>query len=257
MALPATVRQEMPKSVPRPSREYAERPGTQEAEDGGGAASASRLSLNMHACRSCGNAGGCTTGASPRAGSETPRRSSSADVSCAGFPSGICRSGTLSQASVGGGRVFTLKQLRDLIEDVYASKTRLDQKAYATQMPKETLAQHLTTYLNNRYGLKRLVDEYAYAVQHGILRYENSDADVATFGCALRCEVDEGFIAVQNQLKHTVHELLRVYIRGKHPHKTDSQISAKIVFAGAGGGTLSVLQKAGIPQVKGHALSWM
>ena len=52
--------------------------------------------------------------------------------------------------------------------------------------------------------------------------------------------------------------LLRlVDVRKDDLAKTDSQISAKIVFAGAGGGTLSVLQKAGIPQVKGHALSWI
>ena len=38
---------------------------------------------------------------------------------------------------------------------------------------------------------------------------------MATFGCALRNEIEEGFIGVQRQIKHTVQELLRVYLRGE------------------------------------------
>lgn len=35
--------------------------------------------------------------------------------------------------------------------------------------------------------------------------------------------------------------------------KSTTQVQAKIVFAGAGGGTLRILQKAGLPEVKGYA----
>ena len=86
------------------------------------------------------------------------------------------------------------------------------------------MAVHLRTYLHNRYGLSLLVHEYSEACLDGVRANEAADADVATFGCVLRHEVEEGFVGVQHQLKHTVQELLRVYLRGKLPLKTDHHI---------------------------------
>lgn len=127
--------------------------------------------------------------------------------------------------SVPAGRALSLRQLREMIEEVYASKAKLDDKCAKQRLPRETLAQHLSTYLNNRYGLKQLVHEYSSACLEGVRTFEHLDADVATFAAVLRCEVEEGFVALQSQLKHTIMELLRVYLRGKMPQKTDKRIS--------------------------------
>lgn len=54
-------------------------------------------------------------------------------------------------------RQLTLKQLRDVIEEIYASKTKFDQKCYENHLPRETMEQHLYTYLNQKYGLKTLI----------------------------------------------------------------------------------------------------
>lgn len=69
---------------------------------------------------------------------------------------------------------------------------------------------------------------YAHAVHDGVRVNEGTDADVATFGACLRNEVEEGFVGVQHQLKHTVQELLRVYLRGKLPLKSDHQVQRHI-----------------------------
>eukprot|EP00935_MAST-01C_sp_MAST-1C-sp1_P000777 g777.t1 len=80
------------------------------------------------------------------------------------------------------------------------------------------------TYLNQRYGLKALIVEHASAIIKAVNKCSAQDNDVAVFGKILRNEVDEEFRFVQQQLKQTVKELLRVYLKGKHPMKRDSDI---------------------------------
>jgi Ca2+-binding EF-hand superfamily protein len=123
------------------------------------------------------------------------------------------------------GKVLTLRQLRDVTEDIYASKSKYDIKCAETHLPRETMEQHMYTYLNQRYGLKHLILEWATAIIQGVKKYTADDNDVAVFGKILRNEIDEEFRFVQRQLKETVHELLRVYLKGKYPLKGDEEIS--------------------------------
>ena len=87
------------------------------------------------------------------------------------------------------------------------------------------MEQHMYTFLNQRYGLKSLIIEHASAVIKAVNKYHEIDNDVAVFGKILRNEVDEEFRFVQKQLKDTVVELLRVYLKGKMPMKTDIAIN--------------------------------
>ena len=125
-------------------------------------------------------------------------------------------------------KVLTQRQLRDVIEDIYASKSKYDIKCAETHLPRETMEQHMYTYLNQRYGLKHLILEWATAIIQGVKKYSSEDNDVAVFGKILRNEVDEEFRFVQRQLKETVHELLRVYLKGKYPLKGDEDITAML-----------------------------
>jgi len=45
-------------------------------------------------------------------------------------------------------RVLTLRQLRDLINDIYQQKTKFDQKCEDNRLPRETMEQFMYTYLN-------------------------------------------------------------------------------------------------------------
>ncbi|KAL1512004.1 hypothetical protein AB1Y20_005279 [Prymnesium parvum] len=129
---------------------------------------------------------------------------------------------------VGGERTLSLKQMRELIDELYASKTKHDQKCADAKLPRETIEMHLYTFLNTKYGLKSLIAEYANAVLDGIRRYSAEDNDVAVFSAMLRNEIDEEFRFVQKQLKHTVLELLRVYLKGKFPLKRDAEINVML-----------------------------
>ena len=56
---------------------------------------------------------------------------------------------------------------QDVIEEIYASKSKFDRKCSESQLPRETVEQHLYTYLNQKYGLKPLILEWAQAVIAG------------------------------------------------------------------------------------------
>jgi len=124
--------------------------------------------------------------------------------------------------------------MREMIDEVYTSKAKHDQKCADAKLARETMEVHLYTFLNTKYGLKSLIAEYANACLDGIRRYAALDNDVAVFGALLRNEVDEEFRFVQKQLKHTVLELLRVYLKGKFPLKRDAEIHATLQQRAAG-----------------------
>lgn len=88
---------------------------------------------------------------------------------------------------------------------------KFDQKYTENRLPKETLEQHMYTFLNQKYGLKNLIIEWATAIVNGIRKFAGEDDDVAVFGKILRNECDEEFRFVQEQVKTTIAELLKVF----------------------------------------------
>merc|ERR1719183_1068100 len=124
-----------------------------------------------------------------------------------------------------GGRELTHRQLQDFCSTINASKEKYDTKCREAKLPRETMEQHLYTYLNQKYGLKSLIIEWASAVMAAVKKYADEDNDVAVFGKILRNEIDEEFRIVQKQLKDTVAELLRVYLKGKYPLKSEDEVS--------------------------------
>merc|ERR1711865_218478 len=120
---------------------------------------------------------------------------------------------------------LSLKQLLTFVDELYESKVKFDAKCREARLPRETMEQHLYTYLNQKYGLKSLIIEWASAVMAAVKKFSDEDNDVAVFGRILRNEIDEEFRIVQKQLKDTVAELLRVYLKGKHPLKSEDEVS--------------------------------
>jgi len=61
--------------------------------------------------------------------------------------------------------------MKDLINDIYNNKKKHDEKNELNKVPRETMEQYMYTYLNQRYGLKQLIVEWAGAVINGIKQY--------------------------------------------------------------------------------------
>jgi len=122
-------------------------------------------------------------------------------------------------------RTLTLKQLKDLIQDMYLQKQKYDEKCAESRLPRETMEQYMYTYLNQRYGLKNLIIEWAAAIINGIKRYSLEDSDVALFGKILRNECDEDFRFVHNEVKSAMTDILREKLKRKYRHRTESDIA--------------------------------
>lgn len=120
---------------------------------------------------------------------------------------------------------LALKHLKDLIEDIYVQKEKYDEKCAGNRLPKETMEQYMYNYLNQRYGLKSLIIEWASAIICGIKRYSVEDSDVALFGKILRNECDEEYRFVHNEVKAAINELLCERIKQRYRNKTETAIA--------------------------------
>ncbi|CDW88603.1 UNKNOWN [Stylonychia lemnae] len=122
-------------------------------------------------------------------------------------------------------RNLTIKQLKELINDIYLCKSKHDEKNCENKQARETMEQFMYTYLNQRYGLKQLIIEWAQAIINGIKKYQKEDNEVCLFGKILRNEVNEEFRLVQLHVKDTVNALLKQFIREKYTHKSEPEIN--------------------------------
>ena len=121
-------------------------------------------------------------------------------------------------------RVLTEKQLKDTIVDIYAQKIKFDKKCQDNQVAKETLEQYMYTYLNQKYGLKPLIVEWAAAIINAIRTYIKEDHDIALFAKILKNECDEDFRLIQMHVKETLINLVKVMLKEKYSQKSERDI---------------------------------
>ena len=72
------------------------------------------------------------------------------------------------------------------------------------KQPRETMEQYMYTYLNQKYGLKSLIIEWAASIITGIKNYAKDDHHVNLFGKILRNECDEEFRFIQTHVTETL-----------------------------------------------------
>jgi hypothetical protein len=82
---------------------------------------------------------------------------------------------------------YSLKQIRELITDIYIQKVKHDDKCInMIHQNRETMQQFLCTYLNQKYGLKQIVHEQANAIIQAISDYQFIEHDVLLFKKVLK-----------------------------------------------------------------------
>ncbi|OMJ93089.1 hypothetical protein SteCoe_4035 [Stentor coeruleus] len=126
------------------------------------------------------------------------------------------------------GRELSFKQLKDTIEEVYATKVKFDEKCRESFMPIETLDQFMLTYLNQKFGLKTIITEWTFAIMKAITRYENEDAEVKLFSKIINHQIDEDFRYVLYKVKDKIRNLLKAYITSNWPYMREGQVNAHL-----------------------------
>lgn len=130
----------------------------------------------------------------------------------------------LTTVGVTGARELTLNMMKDVIKEIYQSKIDYDKKCVECKLPRETMEQHMYSYLNTKYGLKNLVIEWASSIILGIKQFSNEDSDVCLFGKILRNEQEEESRLVLSKLKTTINELLEMKVKAKNPLKSRGEL---------------------------------
>ena len=81
------------------------------------------------------------------------------------------------------------------------------------------------TFLNQRYGLKQLIVDWAAALIAAIKHFGKDDHEVNLFGKILKNSIDEEFWLVQLHVKATIQSLVRQQVREKNAQKQAKTIA--------------------------------
>ena len=121
-------------------------------------------------------------------------------------------------------RDYSLRQLLETINDIYNSKLEYDKKLTQNHQQKLTMEQFLYHYLNNKYGLKNLVIEYASGIIQGIKDFSKKNSEVLLFAKILRNELEEQEILIISKLKETINDFLIYYYQNKYQYKSKDEV---------------------------------
>jgi len=121
-------------------------------------------------------------------------------------------------------QLISLKTLKDFINELYLSKSLYDMKCIQFKLPKETLEEHMYTFLNKKYGLKNLIIEWVRNVINGIKYYSKKDSFVLLFGKILKNEQEEDARFIIQKVSESIEELLLYYIKRQNPLKPINEI---------------------------------
>jgi len=66
-----------------------------------------------------------------------------------------------------------LRQAKELITEIFVAKAKYDEQCSANQQPRETIEQFIFTFLNQRYGLKALIMEWAGSIVQAVKIYQD------------------------------------------------------------------------------------
>jgi hypothetical protein len=130
-----------------------------------------------------------------------------------------------------------------MISEIYLSYSLLTKSWIAShnkreESVKETLLQHMYTYLTHKFGLKSLILDAANSLLRGLTAH-GSDHSVAVFAGILRHTLDYDFRLVEGKTRKSVRELLRVHLAARHPLKRDHVLQAMLAQRTASGGVLA------------------
>ena len=131
----------------------------------------------------------------------------------------------LTNLSLAGNRVFTLKMMKEIISNIYTSKISFDKKCLVNKQPKQTMEEYMYIYLNQKYGLKNMVIEWATNIINGIRTFSNEDTEISLFGKILQNELEESCHLLINNLKENINAILLNILKVENPFKDEYELN--------------------------------
>ena len=107
-------------------------------------------------------------------------------------------------------RIISLKNLLDIINQIYKLRSTRIEKQNQGVYNKGTLEQDFYAYLKSRYGLKNLIIEWSINILSSIQAYYEINGEVYLFALILKNELDEDSIEILNKIKTTMNNILNL-----------------------------------------------
>ena len=107
-------------------------------------------------------------------------------------------------------RIISLKNLLDIINQIYKLRSNRIEKQNQGVYNKGTLEQDFYAYLKSRYGLKNLIIEWSINILSSIQAYYEISGEVYLFALILKNELDEDSIEILNKIKTTMNNILNL-----------------------------------------------
>ena len=131
----------------------------------------------------------------------------------------------LTNLSLAGNRVFTLKMMKEIISNIYTSKVSFDKKCIMNKQPKQTMEEYMYIYLNQKYGLKNMVIEWATNIINGIRTFSSEDTEISLFGKILQNELEESCHLLINNIKENINSILLNILKTENPFKDENELN--------------------------------
>jgi len=160
-------------------------------------------------------AGRLGSGGSPGSAFDTNGSGSDQDSRGSLFALGTLNPSAASSATVASARPWTLKQLREVVEELVAAKVESDARQARRKKPRETMREHVYTFLNHKFGVKAVIAEWAESIAAATERFAGVDCEMAVFDRITRNVLDEEYFQEQRMVADTIEELLRSYVRSR------------------------------------------
>jgi hypothetical protein len=138
--------------------------------------------------------------------------------------SNIFNNVSLTNLSLAGNRVFTLKMMKEIISNIYSSKASFDKKCLQNKQPKQTMEEFMYTYLNQKYGLKNMVIEWATNIINGIRTFSPGDTEISLFGKILQNELEESSQLLITNVKENINSIIMSALRAEYPFKSEIEL---------------------------------
>lgn len=133
-------------------------------------------------------------------------------------------------------KLLSVKQVKDVIHEVYASFTKKQQGPRGFKL---TMSRHYSEHMKQKYGLKSLRREMSLAFLESLEEHAH-DHTVATFGAIMRNELEDGFRHVERNTRNGVKQSLRNMYISQEPLAREEDLDRRIKAKEAGDLLVSV-----------------
>ena len=129
------------------------------------------------------------------------------------------------------------KTLLLTLDDIFKYHTDINKSNFANRIPEQSLIISMIGYLQQKYGIKSLIDTWINHINAGITMYSQEESEINLFGKILNNSIEENAYYVYKDLKNICADILLSYIKDKNQYKSKDYIEK--VYASKKNGFIS------------------